>query len=81
MQCDDWLYLTKGVHARLKNCPQLTLFKVFVLLPSGIDFLLEGDGGVFIDSIDFVGVRAEVGEFLAADLEDVEEGFVGFLDL
>ena len=65
----------------MKDSPQLALFKIFLFLPSGIDLFLECDRWVFIDGIDFVCVGAEVGEFLAADLEDVEEALVWFLEL
>ena len=72
MQGYDWLNFTQSINTGLKNSPEFTLLKVFMLLFPGVDFLLEGDGGVLVDSIDFVGVGAEVGEFLAADLENVE---------
>lgn len=81
MEGDDWLDFGEGVNAGLKNGPEFTLFEVFLFLSPGVDLLLEGDGGVLIDGVDFVGIGAEVGEFLAADLDDVEEAFVGFLEL
>ena len=43
------------VGARLQNTPELVLIKVYVLLFSGDDFVLEGDLWVLIDDIDLVG--------------------------
>lgn len=75
MQSDDRFNLFQGIDTGLENSPQLTFLEVFVFLLPGVDFLLKGDQGVFIDCVDFIGIGAEVIVLFLLDVADIEHTF------